>query len=140
MSNKGFKIVLVILAIIALAGVTGVLYLLLSNDSSDPNRTLTIQEQVEYSYTTEEINLDLEDHRYVQLKFNILTNNSDAKEEVELREFQFKNILIKETVHMTSEQLQTNLTQFEETLKTEMNKLMEEGEITDIYIVGKIVQ
>lgn len=138
MSNNGFKIVLVILAIIALAGISGIVYLLLDND--DPDRALTIEEQVEYSFTTEEINLDLDDQRYVQLKFNILTNNSDARAEVELREFQFKNILIKETVNMTSAQLQADLTQFEETLKTEMNKLMEEGEITDVYIVGKIVQ
>ena len=138
MNNKGFKIVLVILAIIALVGIAGVIYLLLDDD--DPDRALTIVEQVEYSFTTEEINLDLDDQRYVQLKFNILTNNSDARDEVELREFQFKNILIKETVNMTSAELQADLTQFEETLKAEMNKLMEEGEITDIYIVGKIVQ
>lgn len=138
MNNKGFKIVLVILAIIALAGIAGVIYLLLDDD--DPDRALTIEEQVEYSFTTEEINLDLDDQRYVQLKFNILTNNSGARDEVELREFQFKNILIKETVNMTSAELQADLTQFEETLKAEMNKLMEEGEITDIYIVGKIVQ
>lgn len=138
MNNKGFKIVLVILAIIALAGIAGVIYLLLDDD--DPDRALTIEEQVEYSFTTEEINLDLDDQRYVQLKFNILTNNSGARDEVELREFQFKNILIKETVNMTSAELQADLTQFEETLKAEMNKLMEEGEITDVYIVGKIVQ
>ncbi|GAA4060032.1 flagellar basal body-associated FliL family protein [Amphibacillus indicireducens] len=138
MSNNGFKVVLVILAVIAIAGVGGVVFLLL--DDSDPDRALTIEEQVEYAYTTEEINLDLEDNRYVQLQFNILTNNSDARAEIELREFQFKNILIKETVNMTSDQLQSDLAQFEETLKVEMNKLMEEGEITDVYIVGKIVQ
>ena len=99
MSNNGFKVVLVVLAVIAIAGVGGVFFLLL--DDSDPDRALTIEEQVEYSYTTEEINLDLSDNRYVQMKFNILTNNSDAREEIELREFQFKNILIKEPVNMT---------------------------------------
>ncbi|MBU5594966.1 flagellar basal body-associated protein FliL [Amphibacillus sp. MSJ-3] len=138
MTNKSFKIILTILAIIAISGIGGIVYLLTNND--DPNRELTINEQVEYAYTTEEINLDLEDDRYVQLQFNILTNNSDARDEVELREFQFKNLLIKETIDMTSEQLQADLDEFEDTLKTEMNNLMEEGEITDIFIVGKIVQ
>lgn len=138
MTNKSFKIILTILAIIAISGIGGIVYLLMNND--DPNRELTINEQVEYAYTTEEINLDLEDDRYVQLQFNILTNNSDARDEVELREFQFKNLLIKETIDMTSEQLQADLDEFEDTLKTEMNNLMEEGEITDIFIVGKIVQ
>lgn len=138
MSNNGFKVVLAILSIIALAGIGGVVYLLLND--TDADRALTIEEQVEYSYTTEEINLDLADNRYVQLKFNILTNNGKARDEVELREFQFKNILIKETVNLTSDQLQENLSDFEDRLRDEMNKLMEEGEITDVYIVGKIVQ
>ncbi|NMA90246.1 MAG: flagellar basal body-associated protein FliL [Amphibacillus sp.] len=138
MSNNGFKVVLAILSIIALAGIGGVVYLLLND--TDADQALTIEEQVKYSYTTEEINLDLADNRYVQLKFNILTDNGKARDEVELREFQFKNILIKETVNLTSDQLQENLSDFEDRLRDEMNKLMEEGEITDIYIVGKIVQ
>ncbi|BAM47624.1 flagellar basal body-associated FliL family protein [Amphibacillus xylanus] len=138
MSNNGFKVVLAILSIIALAGIGGVVYLLLND--TDADQALTIEEQVKYSYTTEEINLDLADNRYVQLKFNILTNNGKARDEVELREFQFKNILIKETVNLTSDQLQENLSDFEDRLRDEMNKLMEEGEITDVYIVGKIVQ
>lgn len=138
MSNNGFKVVLAILSIIALAGIGGVVYLLLND--TDADQALTIEEQVKYSYTTEEINLDLADNRYVQLKFNILTDNGKARDEVELREFQFKNILIKETVNLTSDQLQENLSDFEDRLRDEMNKLMEEGEITDVYIVGKIVQ
>ncbi|WP_440895316.1 flagellar basal body-associated FliL family protein [Amphibacillus sp. Q70] len=138
MNNKWFKIILVVLAVVAISGVAGIVYLLQNNE--DPNRELTLDEQVEYSYTTDEINLDLENQRYVQLQFNILTNNSEARDEIELREFQFKNLLIKETIDMTSEQLQAGLNEFETTLKEEMNKLMEEGEITDIYIVGKIVQ
>jgi|SRR5690625_577134 len=138
MTNKSFRIILIILAVIAISGVGGVVYLLLND--SDPDRALTIEEQVDYAYTTEEINLDLADQRYVQLQFNILTDNSDAREEVELREFQFKNILIKETIDMTSDELQSGLNEFEDTLKREMNKLMEEGEITDVYIVSKIVQ
>lgn len=138
MTNKSFRVILIILAVIAIAGVGGVVYLLLND--SDPDRALTIEEQVDYAYTTEEINLDLADQRYVQLQFNILTDNSDARVEIELREFQFKNILIKETIDMTSDELQTGLNEFEDTLKKEMNKLMEEGEITDVYIVSKIVQ
>lgn len=138
MSNKMFRVILITLAILAVLGLGGVIYLLTQNE--DPNRELTFEEQVDYSFTTEVINLDLADQRYVQLQFNILTSNQNARDEIELREFQFQNILIKETVHMTSEELQSDLAQFETTLKVEMNKLMQEGEITDIYIVSKIVQ
>ncbi|WP_067838571.1 flagellar basal body-associated FliL family protein [Amphibacillus sediminis] len=138
MSSKVFKTMIVILAVVAIAGMGAVIIYLLNQD--DPNRELTIDEKVEYSFTTEQINLDLQDGHYVQLQFNIITNNSKARDEVELREFQFKNILIKEFIEMTSEDLQTGLDKLEETLKSDMNELMEEGEVTDVYIVSKIVQ
>lgn len=138
MNQKVVRSLIIILAVISIAGAGGVAYLLLNDD--DPNRELTLAEQVEYAHMTEEINLDLADQRYVQLQFNILTDSDEARDEVELREFQFKNILIKETIGMTADELQSGLNDFESTLEEEMNKLMEEGEITDIYIVGKIVQ
>nr|WP_239585275.1 flagellar basal body-associated FliL family protein [Amphibacillus cookii] len=115
-----------------------IIFILVNED--DPDRELTIDEQIEYSYTTEQISVDLQDGRFVQLQFNLITNNSDARDEVEKRQFQFNNILIKESVNMTSDDIQAGLSELETNLKNEMNELMEEGEITDIYIVGKIVQ
>ncbi|WP_017471891.1 flagellar basal body-associated FliL family protein [Amphibacillus jilinensis] len=138
MNSKVFKIILAVLAIIAISGMGAIIFILVNED--DPDRELTIDEQVEYSYTTEQISVDLLDGRFVQLQFNLITNNSDAREEVEKRQFQFNNILIKESVDMTSDDLQAGLSELETNLKNEMNELMEEGEITDIYIVGKIVQ
>lgn len=138
MKQNGIKILIAILTVVSIAGVSGIAYLLLNDD--DPNRELTLAEQAEYAHMTEEINLDLADQRYVQLQFNILTDSDEARDEMELREFQFKNILIKETIDMTADELQSGLSDFESKLEEEMNKLMVEGKITDIYIVGKIVQ
>lgn len=139
MKNRGLKITVFILLIISASSVMGVLYLL-SESNEQPNRELTIKEQVEYSHLTDKIDLNLADDRYVRLQFSILTNGNKAREEVQLREFQFKNILIKETVDMTSEDLQSDLSDFERGITEEMNKLMEVGEVTDIYIVSKIIQ
>ncbi|MBM7540579.1 flagellar basal body-associated FliL family protein [Amphibacillus cookii] len=138
MNSKVFKIILGVLAIIAISGMAAIIFILVNED--DPDRELTIDEQIEYSYTTEQISVDLQDGRFVQLQFNLITNNSDARDEVEKRQFQFNNILIKESVNMTSDDIQAGLSELETNLKNEMNELMEEGEITDIYIVGKIVQ
>lgn len=137
-NSKVFKIILGVLAIIAISGMAAIIFILVNED--DPDRELTIDEQIEYSYTTEQISVDLQDGRFVQLQFNLITNNSDARDEVEKRQFQFNNILIKESVNMTSDDIQAGLSELETNLKNEMNELMEEGEITDIYIVGKIVQ
>ena len=138
MASKVFKNIIIGLVLVSILGMAAIIYILMNQD--DPNRELTIDEQIEYSYMTESINIDLADNRYAQLQFNIITNNKDAKAEVEKRMFQFKNILIKQTVEMESSMLQNDLSGFENRLKDEMNVLMEEGEITDIYLISKIVQ
>ncbi|WP_062319941.1 flagellar basal body-associated FliL family protein [Halolactibacillus sp. JCM 19043] len=138
MASKVFKNIIIGLVLVSILGMAAIIYILMNQD--DPNRELTIDEQIEYSYTTESINIDLADNRYAQLQFNIITNNEDAKEEVEKRMFQFKNILIKQTVDLESSALQSDLSGFENRLKDEVNVLMEEGEVTDIYLINKIVQ
>jgi len=138
MASKVFKNIIIGLVLVSILGMAAIIYILMNQD--DPNRELTIDEQIEYSYMTESVNIDLADNRYAQLQFNIITNNEDAKAEVEKRMFQFKNILIKQTVEMESSVLQNDLSGFENRLKDEMNVLMEEGEITDIYLISKIVQ
>lgn len=138
MASKVFKNIIIGLVLVSILGMAAIIYILMNQD--DPNRELTIDEQIEYSYTTDSINIDLADNRYAQLQFNIITNNEDAKEEIEKRMFQFKNILIKQTVDLESSALQSDLTGFENRLKDEVNVLMEEGEVTDIYLINKIVQ
>ncbi|GEM00778.1 flagellar FliL protein [Halolactibacillus halophilus] len=138
MASKVFKKIIIGLVLVSIIGMAAIIYMLINQD--DPNRELTIDEQIEYSYMTESINIDLADNRYAQLQFSFITNSEDAKVEVEKRMFQFKNILIKQTVEMESSVLQNDLSGFENRLKDEMNVLMEEGEITDIYLISKIVQ
>ncbi|MCZ0702570.1 flagellar FliL protein [Natronobacillus azotifigens] len=138
MNAKLFKILLISLVIIAIVGLGAIIFILLNDD--DPDREPTIDEQIAYSFTTEEINIDLKGNSFARIQFNIITNSSDATEEIEKRQFQFKNLLIKESVDVTASELQSDLEEFEMNLKNKMNELMTEGEITDIYIVSKIVQ
>lgn len=138
MNAKLFKILLISLIIIAIVGLGAIIFILLNDD--DPDREPTIDEQIAYSFTTEEINIDLKGNSFARIQFNIITNSSDATEEIEKRQFQFKNLLIKESVDVTASELQSDLEEFEMNLKNKMNELMTEGEITDIYIVSKIVQ
>lgn len=139
MSSKPFKILIISLLIIAISGMVAIVFILL-DDGDNPDRELTIDEQIEFSFTTEQINLDLKNNNFAQLQFNIITDGQSAREEVEKRQFQFKNLLIKESVALTATDLQSDLDELEDNLKEKMNELMTEGEITDIYIVSKIVQ
>lgn len=124
---------------ITIIGLALVIFLLLNNNNAD-NDVITIDDQIEASYMTEAMNIDLSDNRYAQLQFRIITDSVDTRDEMEKRIFQFQNLLIKETVDMNSEELNSDLSAFETRLKDEMNVFMEDGEITDIFIVSKIIQ
>ncbi|SEN58617.1 flagellar FliL protein [Amphibacillus marinus] len=139
MTNKAFKVVLTCLIMITIIGLALVIFLLLNNNNAD-NDVITIDDQIEASYMTEAMNIDLSDNRYAQLQFRIITDSVDTRDEMEKRIFQFQNLLIKETVDMNSEELNSDLSAFETRLKDEMNVFMEDGEITDIFIVSKIIQ
>lgn len=138
MNPKLFKVMIVSLIVITIAGVGAIAYIVLnSNESSDE---LSIEKMVEYSHTTEEMNTDLKDGSFVQIQFQLITDSKKAKEEVINRQFQLKNIFIKESVDLTEKDFQEGLSALETKLKDQMNELMDDGQIIDVYIISKIIQ
>lgn len=128
---------LVILLIASTIALVLVLYFT-SNEST--GEALSIDEIAKYSYKTPEITTDLDDGSFVRIQFQIITDGKKAHEEVTKREFQIKNILIKELAIMDEESFKTGLTELESTLQTKLNELMTEGNITDVYTISKILQ
>ncbi|WP_182199163.1 flagellar basal body-associated FliL family protein [Paraliobacillus salinarum] len=138
MNPKLFKMMIVSLIVITIAGVGAIAYIVVnSNESSEE---LSIEKMVEYSHTTEEMNTDLKDGSFVQIQFQLITDSKKAKEEVINRQFQLKNIFIKESVDLTEKDFQEGLSALETKLKDQMNELMDDGQIIDVYIISKIIQ
>lgn len=100
----------------------------------------SIDDIVEYSYQTPEITTDLKDGSFVRIQFQVLTDGNDAKDEISKRDFQLKNILIKELAKLTEEDFKTGLTNLENIVKDKLNEVMTEGKITDVYTINKILQ
>ena len=65
-----------------------------------------------------------------------------AAEELAKREFQVKNIVIQELSEMTSQDLEGKAGKqaFEESIKSYLNPLMQEGEVEKVYIISYIIQ
>ncbi|WP_117169702.1 flagellar basal body-associated FliL family protein [Paraliobacillus sediminis] len=138
MNSKLFKIMIGSIAIILIVGVGALIYIL--NSSDDENKELSLEEMVEYSYTTEEMSTDLKDGSFVRMQFDIITDSKKARTEIENRSFQFQNLFIKESVNLTEADIQAGLTELETKLKDQMNELMDEGNIIDVYIISKVIQ
>lgn len=138
--SKAMKLFVTSLIIIIIVGATTsgiIIYYLSNNNNSDE---LTIDDMNEFSYETDEITTDLRDGRFVRVQFRIIADSKDALKEVEKRDFQIKNILIKELSEMTEEDFSTGLTDVENTLQTSLNEVMTEGKILEVYTIGKILQ
>lgn len=138
MNSKLFKIMIGSIAVILIVGVGALIYIL--NSSDDENKELSLDEMVEYSFTTAEMSTDLKDGSFVRIQFDIITDSKKARAEIENRSFQFQNLFIKESVNLTEADIQTGLTELETKLKDQMNELMDEGNIIDVYIISKVIQ
>lgn len=128
---------LVILLIVVIAG-----FIVIINISDDKTVSgePSIDEMIEYSYQTPEITTDLEDGSFVRVQFQIVTDSKKAQEEISKRDFQLKNILIKELATTSEEDFKSGLSDLEKGLKTKINEIMTDGEIVDIYTINKILQ
>lgn len=126
--------------IIVLAfGITAGIFFFSKSDSSASNEA-TIDDMNENAYETAELTTDLKDGRFVRIQFYIITDSKKAKKEIEKRDFQIENILIKEISLMTEEDFTSELDEVETKLKDEMNEVMIDGEIVDVYTIQKILQ
>lgn len=125
--------------IVTAAVILGLVFFVFGKDDvagSEP----TIDEMNEYSFETAEITTDLENGRFVRVQFKVITDGKDALREVEKRDFQIENILIKEISIMDEENFTSGLEKVEQTLQDSMNEVMTEGTITDVYTIRKILQ
>ncbi|MBU5267791.1 flagellar basal body-associated protein FliL [Virgibacillus proomii] len=139
MSNV-VKTMITSIAVLAVIGIAAFVVVWYINGDNNNGEAMSIKKIKKYSYETPEITTDLEDGSFVRVQFQIVTNGKDAKEEISQRDFQLKNILIKELATMKEEDFKSGLTDLEEKIKNKLNELMTTGKVTDVYTTNKILQ
>ncbi|RYG73866.1 flagellar basal body-associated protein FliL [Lentibacillus lipolyticus] len=138
--NKMLKLMLTSLTVLLLAGGLALIAVLYVTDEEDSGNAQSIDEVVEYSYKTPEVTTNLQDGSFVRIQFQVIAENNKAKKELQKREFQLQNILIKELSKMKKQDFQTGLSDLEDMVQLKLNKVMTEGAITDVYTINKILQ
>lgn len=128
------------LTVILIIGISAFVVVQYVNSDEQSGKTSSIDKMEEYSYETPEITTDLKDGSFVRIQFQIITDGKDAKKEIEKRDFQLKNILIKELATLEEKDFQSELDDLEKHVKTKLNEVMTTGKITDVYTISKILQ
>ncbi|BAC13522.1 flagellar basal body-associated protein FliL [Oceanobacillus iheyensis] len=138
--SKLMKTMITSLVILLAGAITALVIVINISTPEKVSGEQSIDDMVEYSFESPEVTTDLEDGTFVRVQFQIITDSSDAKKELEKRDFQLKNILIKELAKKNKEDFQAGLGDIEEALKNELNNLMTEGNVTEVYTISKILQ
>src|SRR5690625_213185 len=128
-------IILLLLVIIAL-----VVFYKQKDDVINHIDDVPINKMDQYSYQTPEITTDLKDGSFVRIQFQLVTNSKQAQKEIVHREFQLKNILIKELAKMEEDDFKANLAQLENVLVDKINEVMEKGQVLKVFTTNKILQ
>jgi len=96
-------------------------------------------EQTRPTMQTEEITTDLRDGNVVTIQFQLVTDTEAAKAELIEREFQFRNIVLKELAQRTVGQLESDelvLINIQEST----NQLLNKGEVVEVSVINKIIR
>lgn len=140
MKNKLLTITLILLVTITLVGVLALIVLMKFNE--DEAKEPSIDEVIEASVDVPELTTNLLDGDYIRISFKVQTDSKKAKEELEKRDFQVKNIIIEELSELKTEELQgkEGKKQLETTIKEKANSLMQEGKVQKVYITSYMIQ
>lgn len=131
----------ILLVIIALVGAVAIIMLLNTNNQSKSSEP-TIDEVLEMSVDIKEITTNLASNDFIRISFKIQTDSKEAKEELQKRDFQVNNIIILELSGLEVEEIQGKEGQLklEETLKTKINEILQEGKVQKVYITQFLLQ
>jgi len=138
--NNLLKIMLISLSVLVISGIISFVVIMNITGKETRGEGRSIDDINANSFETPEITTDLKDGTFVRIQFQIITDEKKALKEVEKREFQIKNILIKELAIMTEEDFESGLSDLEIALQEKLNKVMTDGTITDVYTISKILQ
>ena len=143
MKNKLLTVILIILVTITLVGIIILALVWQFNKNDDAaDKEPSIDEIIESSVDIPEITTNLAGKQFIRISLKIQTDSPDAAEELAKREFQVKNIVLHELSEMTQESFEGKAGKqaFEDSLRSLLDPLMQDGEIEKVYIVSYIIQ
>ncbi|HWO77963.1 MAG TPA: flagellar basal body-associated protein FliL [Bacillus sp. (in: firmicutes)] len=142
MNNKLLTTLFALLLAIVLVGAGALLVLLKFDREGEASTPATIDEVLEASVDIPEITTNLLSGDFIRIAFKIQTDSTDTREELEKRSFQVNNLIIKKLSNMEASDFQGSQgkTDLENSLKSEINDLLTNGEIVQVYITSSVLQ
>jgi len=139
--KKTVRLLLIFMSVVIIALAVGLYYFFMKG-TENANGKPTADEVVENSVEIPEITTNLLNGDYIRISFMIQTDGKKAKKELEKRNFQVENVIIKKLSGLEAKDLEgtEGKVKLENDLKENLNEYMEEGKIIQVYITSTIIQ
>lgn len=133
--------IIILTALTLIGGITLVLYFQFTK-TTDPNREPTIDEVIALSVDVNEITTNLLTSDFIRVSFRIQVDNKKAKTELEKRDFQVRNIIIRELSGMRANDFSgsAGIEQLENQIRGRINEYMQDGIVVKVYTTGFVLQ
>ncbi len=140
-NNKLLMIMLFLLIAITLVGAVALIVVMKYTGGAEEKEP-SIEEVLEASVDINQITTNLASDDFIRISFKVETDSKKAKEELEKRDFQVKNIIIQELSEKKAEDLQgkEGKISLQEDLKSKINSLMQNGKVESVYITESLLQ
>ncbi|SER55392.1 flagellar basal body-associated protein FliL [Salisediminibacterium halotolerans] len=141
-NNRLVNIMLIVLIALTLIGAVALVLYTQFFDEGTADREPTIDEVIERSVETDEITTNLQSNQVIRSQFVIELNDTGARNELEKRDFQVEDIIINELSELGSSDVdgQKGREEMKRSVMNEMNQLLQEGYVEEIYINQWVVQ
>jgi flagellar FliL protein len=140
MKGKRKLILILVPVILLLAG--GAWFFIHKSSGAAKPKELSADEIAALVVQTEPITTNLKSGGFIQFSFQMQTDNTKAKDELTKRDFQVRNIAIQSMSSVTQDQIQNpkGMAALEDQMKNQINKLMTDGKVVQIYTTNKVIQ
>ncbi|WP_183041679.1 flagellar basal body-associated protein FliL [Caldibacillus debilis] len=139
MKNRSTAIlVFALITVIVAAGVY--IYFLKQSDEADAK--ISADDLLKRTLEIPEMTTNLKNEHYIRVSFKIQTDDEKTKEELEKRDYQVKNVIIKLLSGTDAKDLQgtQGKIQLENQLKEKLNELAKPGSVEQVYITSILIQ
>ncbi|MDR7243377.1 flagellar basal body-associated protein FliL [Priestia megaterium] len=140
--NKLISKMIIILLSLTLIGSIAVIVTLKYTEQASTEKGPSIDDVIKASVDVTDIKTNLKSNNYISISFKIQMDSKRAAGELQKRDFQVRDIIIKRLSDMSAQDFEgkQGLSTLETDIAKQIDQLMENGHVVKIYTTSKVLQ
>ncbi|MCA4155248.1 flagellar basal body-associated protein FliL [Priestia megaterium] len=140
--NKLISKMIIIMLSLTLIGSIAVIVTLKYTEQAGTEKGSSIDDVIKASVDVTDIKTNLKSNNYISISFKIQMDSKKAAGELQKRDFQVRDIIIKRLSDMSAQDFEgtKGLSTLETDIAKQIDQLMENGHVVKIYTTSKVLQ